>query len=156
MAATGAGAAAPNSAAVIMDGKSGANGASHDTPGASLGSGGGGLGCLCTGIGYGLNSPIIDVGRTPEPDFTDDLQLPLHRLGLPVTEVIAGFGNGGSRDDGSQNVFPMKMVTATGAVAVGVAVEPDWINRSTRALVSGESVHGSANGGAAAPVVPAG
>ena len=68
---------------------------------------------------------------------------------VPYTAGIAliGSGNGGSRDGGAGPAytgFPMKMVTATGAVAIGAAVEAGWVNRASRALVTGESVFGSA------------
>lgn len=59
---------------------------------------------------------------------------------------IGGAGNGGSRDAGAGPAFtgfPMKMVTAAGAVAIGAAVEAGWVNRAPRALVANESVFGS-------------
>lgn len=64
----------------------------------------------------------------------------------PYTAGIAlcGAGNGGSRDSGAETGFAMKMVTATGAVANGAAVEAGFVNRSGAAMVSGESVFGSA------------
>jgi len=42
-------------------------------------------------------------------------------------------------------------VTATGAVAIGAAVEAGWVNRAPRALVTGESVFGSSTAALAAP-----
>lgn len=71
----------------------------------------------------------------------------------------AGFGigmagQGGSRDAGAGPAFTgfaMKMVTATGAVANGAAVEAGFTNRSGVALVSGQSVFGSATAASAAP-----
>jgi len=74
----------------------------------------------------------------------------------PYTAGVAliGSGNGGSRDAGAGPAFtgfPMKMVTATGAVAIGAAVEAGWVNRAPRALVTGESVFGSSTAGLAAP-----
>jgi hypothetical protein len=67
----------------------------------------------------------------------------------PVVPYTAGFGicgagNGGSRDSGLNTGFGLKMVTATGAVANGAAVEAGWTNRSGVALVTGQSVFGSA------------
>jgi len=55
-------------------------------------------------------------------------------------------GQGGSRDGGTTpfTAFPCKMVTATGAVANGSAVETGWNNRSGVSIVSGQSVFGSA------------
>jgi len=66
---------------------------------------------------------------------------------------IGGFGNGGSRDAGAGPAFTgfsLKMVTATGAVATGAAVETGFLNRSGVALVSGQSVFGSSNTASAA------
>lgn len=58
--------------------------------------------------------------------------------------AICGAGNGGSRDSGADTGFPIKTVTATGAVANGAAVEAGYVNRSGVALVTGQSVFGSA------------
>jgi hypothetical protein len=69
--------------------------------------------------------------------------------------AIIGAGNGGSRDAGAGPAFtgfPLKMVTAAGAVAIGAAVETGFTNRSGVALVTGQSVFGS---DAAASAVPA-
>jgi hypothetical protein len=63
-------------------------------------------------------------------------------------------GNGGTRDAGAGPAFTgfgLKMVTAAGTVAVGAAVETGFVNRSTRSLVSGESVFGSSAAASAAP-----
>jgi len=60
--------------------------------------------------------------------------------------AICGAGQGGSRDGGAGPAFtgfPMKMVTAPGAVAIGAVIEAGWVNRSVRALVANESVFGS-------------
>lgn len=64
---------------------------------------------------------------------------------------ICGAGNGGSRDSGADTGFGLKMVTATGAVANGAAVEAGFVNRSGAALVTGQSVFGSATAAMAAP-----
>jgi hypothetical protein len=67
---------------------------------------------------------------------------------------ILGGGQGGSRDAGAGpnfTGFQMKMVTATAPVANGAAVEAGFINRSGVALVSGQSVFGSASAASAAP-----
>ena len=67
---------------------------------------------------------------------------------LPYTAGfgIGSAGNGGSRDAGAGPAFtgfPMKMVTAAGAVAPGAVVEAGFTNRSGVALVTGQSVFGS-------------
>jgi hypothetical protein len=61
-------------------------------------------------------------------------------------QPLLGFGNGASRDAGAGPAFtgfPIKMVTATGAVADGAAVEAGFVNRSGFAMVATQSVHGS-------------
>lgn len=68
---------------------------------------------------------------------------------------IAAFGNGASRDGGAGPAFTgfaIKMVTATGAVAPGAAVEAGFTNRSGLALTTGQSVFGSATAASDAPV----
>jgi hypothetical protein len=67
---------------------------------------------------------------------------------------IAAAGNGGSRDGGAGPAFtgfPLKSVTAVGAVANGAAVETNWQNRSGVALVAGQTVFGSGTAQLAAP-----
>jgi hypothetical protein len=66
----------------------------------------------------------------------------------PYTAGIAlcAAGNGGSRDAGAGPAFtgfPMKLVSATGAVANGAVVETGFVNRSGIALATGMSVFGS-------------
>ena len=59
--------------------------------------------------------------------------------------AICMAGNGGARDGGAGPAFtgfPVKTVTATGAVANGAAVEAGFTNRTNVALVSGQSVFG--------------
>ena len=66
---------------------------------------------------------------------------------------IGAAGNGASRDAGAGPAFtgfPIKTVTAAGAVATGAAVEAGFANRSGRALVTGESTFGSATAASAA------
>lgn len=66
---------------------------------------------------------------------------------------IAMAGNGGSRDAGAGPAFTgfqAKIVTATGAVATGAAVETGFLNRSGVALVANQSVFGSSNTASAA------
>jgi len=72
----------------------------------------------------------------------------------------AGFGigmggNGGSRDAGAGPAFtgfPIKTVTAVGAVANGAVVEAGFLNRSGAALIADQSVFGSSTTASAAPV----
>jgi hypothetical protein len=79
--------------------------------------------------------------------------------GVPVNtpyaaQPLLGFGNGASRDAGAGPAFTgfgMKMVTASGTVAEGSAVETGFTNRAGRSVVTGESVFGSAT--AASPAV---
>jgi hypothetical protein len=73
-----------------------------------------------------------------------------------VAQPLLGFGGGGSRDADAGagpafTGFATKAVTATGAVAVGAAVEAGWTNRTSYALESGKTVYGSAT--AASPAV---
>lgn len=68
-------------------------------------------------------------------------------------QPLLGFGDDGSRDAGAGPAytgFSIKMVTASGAVALDAAVEAGFLNRSARALVSGESVFGNSNVASAA------
>jgi hypothetical protein len=68
--------------------------------------------------------------------------------------AIAAAGNGGSRDAGAGpafTAFAMKMVTATGAVANGAAIEAGFLNRSNIAMVTGQSAFGSDAAALAAP-----
>jgi hypothetical protein len=67
---------------------------------------------------------------------------------------ILNAGGGGSRDAGAGPAFTgfsSKMVTAAGAVAIGAAIEAGFVNRSPRAMVTGESSFGSAVAASAAP-----
>lgn len=60
--------------------------------------------------------------------------------------AICGAGNGGSRDGGAGPAFLgffMKMVTATGTVANGAAIEAGFINRTGVSMASGQSAFGS-------------
>lgn len=59
---------------------------------------------------------------------------------------LLGFGEGGSRDAGAGPAFTgfdAKMVTATGAVAAGAAIEAGFLNRSGRNMTTGQSAFGS-------------
>jgi hypothetical protein len=135
-------------------------------------------GGLSTGIGFG-SPPIFgdtNVNGFSEGNFTDDYipgtDLPVGTTatdskcmyigggrseadGTPdpylAAEVgICMAGNGGSRDAGTAG-FPVKTVTAAGAVANGAAVETGFVNRSGVALVAGQSVFGSATAPNATP-----
>lgn len=67
---------------------------------------------------------------------------------------LLGFGNGGARDAGAGPAFTgfeAKMVTATGTVANGAAIETGFVNRSGISVVSGQSAFGSASAASAAP-----
>lgn len=67
--------------------------------------------------------------------------------------ALAGAGNGGSRDGGTGPAFTgffMKMVTATGTVANGAAIETGFTNRSGVSLASGQSCFGSSTAALAA------
>lgn len=69
--------------------------------------------------------------------------------------VILGAGQGGSRDGGAGPAFtgfPLKLVTAAGAVANGAVVETGFVNRSGGSLITGQSVFGSGSTASAAPV----
>jgi hypothetical protein len=75
---------------------------------------------------------------------------------VPYTAGVAllGAGNGASRDAGAGPAFtgfPLKMVTAAGAVAIGAAIEGTFINRSGAAMVLGQSAFGSSNTASAVP-----
>jgi hypothetical protein len=125
-------------------------------------------GGLCTGIGFG--SPPVFNNFTATRNFTDDYipgaDLPdastqsayllyigggkSDAAGVPVPYDVADLGlcmagQGGGRDGGTTPFtgFPVKSVTATGAVANGAAVETGFANRSGVSLVSGQSVFGS-------------
>lgn len=63
-----------------------------------------------------------------------------------AAQPILAFGNGASRDAGAGPAFTgfgMKMVTATGAVADGAAIEAGYTNRTGRAMVATDSAFGS-------------
>lgn len=68
---------------------------------------------------------------------------------------LLNFGGGNARDAGAGPTnftgFQCKMVTATGAVAVGAAVEAGFLNRTSFALNTGKSVFGVSNAASAAP-----
>ena len=99
---------------------------------------GGGRSELAAGTGAdGNGAPDNQIVSVPDP----------YTAGI----AICGAGNGGSRDSGANTGFALKMVTASGAVANGAAVEAGFVNRTGRALVAGDSVLGSASVALGAP-----
>jgi hypothetical protein len=116
----------------------------NDTPGTVPTYAAGGPPPLVASSAISSTRLYIGGGRSPAQD-------PVTHVGTPnpytAGIVILGSGNGGSRDAGSApnfTGFGMKMVTATGAVAIGAVVETGWVNRANRSLVANESIFGSA------------
>lgn len=144
-------------------------------------SGNASTGGLSTGIGFGsppiigLTAPASIVAAGFNDDYTPGITKPdgtasanssimyigggksdANGVSTPYTAGwgIGGAGQGGSRDAGAGPAytgFVTKMVTATGAVATGAAVETGYSNRSGSALVTGQSVFGSFGTASAAP-----
>lgn len=140
---------------------------------AGTASGNASTGALSTGIGFGsppvigLTAPqsIKDAGfdddETPgvtKPDNTASANSTIMYIGGGKSDATgapvpytAGFGigaagNGGARDAGAGPAFtgfPLKMVTATGSVANGAAIETNFQNRSNIAMTTGQSAFGS-------------
>jgi hypothetical protein len=137
-------------------------------------------GALSTGIGFGsppiigATAPASIVAAGFNDDYIPGVTKPdgtawTTSIGMYIgggksdaygvsSPYTAGFGigmagNSGSRDAGAGPAytgFSTKMVTATGAVANGAAVETGFTNRSGSALVSGQSVFGSSTTASAA------
>jgi hypothetical protein len=105
------------------------------------------------------NSTIMHIGggrMIANVDAVDKIARPFVPSPYTAGWGIGAAGNGGSRDAGAGPAFTgfrMKMVTATGAVASGAAVETGFINRSGVAMISGESVFASASAAAAVPAL---
>lgn len=162
---------------VMFDLLSGPKGSPFDKDAAGNATTGG----LSTGIGFGsppivgLTAPASIQAAGFTDDYTPGVTKPngvasadssimyigggrSNALGAP-NPYTAGFGmggagNGGSRDAGAGPAFTgflTKMVTATGAVANGAAIEAGWINRSGVAMTTGQSAFGSSNAASAAP-----
>jgi hypothetical protein len=161
---------------VLFDLLSGPKGSPLDKDSTGLASTGG----LNTGLGFGsppvigLTAPasILASGFTDDytpgvtkPDGTAATDSTLMYIGggksnaLGVsTPYTAGFGigaagNGGSRDAGAGPAFtgfPLKMVTAAGAVATAAVIETGFVNRSGVALTTGQSTFGSGSTASAA------
>ena len=155
---------------VNLDLLSGPKGSPFDKDAAGNASTGG----LSTGIGFGsppvigLTAPASILAAGFSDDYVPGVSLPNNTLSpnstimyigggrsdntanaLP-TPYTTGFGigaagQGGSRDAAGSQGFKSKMVTATGAVANGVAIEAGFINRSGVAMVTGQSAFGSSN-----------
>lgn len=109
------------------------------TPGVTLPSGVAATSSILVAIGGGKSTACVD-GIAPTVPYTAGFQ-------------ILGFGNGGSRDAGAGPAFTgfgAKMVTATGAVANGVAIETGFLNRSGLPMTTGQSAFGSATAASAA------
>ncbi len=168
-AATNTGGNPSAGALVLFHPLSGPDGSPLDKDGAGLAS----TGALNTGIGFGsppvigLTAPasIKEAGfnddYTPgltKPDGTSVANSTLIAIGggksdatgapVPYTAgfALCAAGQGVSRDGGAGPAFtgfPLKMVTAAGAVAANAVVETGFTNRSGVALVTGQSVFGS-------------
>ena len=162
---------------VIFDLLSGPKGSPKDKDQAGNAS----TGALSTGLGFGgghivgVTAPasIQAAGFTDDytpgvtkPDGTASANSTLmyigggksNNLGAPVPYVagfgIGGAGNGGSRDAGAGPAFTgfnEKMLTATGGVANGAAIEAGFVNRTGLAMLIGQSAFGSATAASAAP-----
>lgn len=153
---------------VLMSPFSGPKGSPKDTDAAGNASTGG----LSTGIGFGSppvigpTAPASIVAAGFNDDYVPGVTKPdgnasanstlvaigggkSDATGAPVP-YTAGFalvaaGQGASRDGGAGPAytgFPLKMVTASGSVANGAAVETGFANRSGAAIASGQSVFG--------------
>ena len=161
---------------VIFDALSGPKGSPFDKDGSppnNCSTGG-----LSNGIGFGsppvigLTAPASIVAAGFNDDYTPGVTKPdgtaattsilmyigggkSDAAGLPVPYTagfgICGAGNGGSRDSGANTGFGLKMVTAAAGVANGAVIETGFVNRSGVALVTGQSVFGSASAANAAP-----
>lgn len=158
---------------VLMDPLSGPKGSPLDRDTTGNASTGG----LNTGIGFGA---LINGGAAAIPlagytdDYTPGVTKPdgtagnstllyigggksdANGLSVPYTAGVGlvGAGQGTTRDGGAGPAFTgfgVKMVTAAGSVATGAVVETGFVNRSGVALVSGQSVFGSASAASAAP-----
>ena len=116
-----------------------------DTVGITLPNGVASTTAILTAIGGGKS--II----TPGPGNTG---LGVSTVSPYVAQPLLGFGAGSSRDAGAGPAFTgfaTKMVTATGAVADGAAIEAGFTNRTGVAMVNTQSAFGSAT--AASPAV---
>lgn len=129
-------------------------------------------GALNTGIGFGPATKVAGGGIDEiKPDFNDNytpgVTMPdgttaateavLTAIGggksdengvsVPyAAQPLLAFGNGGSRDAGAGPAFTgfgTKLVTATGAVANGSAIETGFTNRSGVTMAAGQSQFGS-------------
>jgi len=106
---------------------------------------------ILTAIGGGKTTLVDGTG----PDGNGTPAGTLYPSTAPyAAQPILMAGQGGSRDAGAGPAytgFGTKTVTATAGVANGAAVETGFLNRSGVALVTGQSVFGSAT--AASPAV---
>lgn len=101
------------------------------------------------GLSSMANSTLVAIGGGKSTACVDGI--------APTTPYTAGFslcayGGGSARDaTPAGSGFATKLVTATGAVAVGAVIETGFNNRSDRALVTGESTFGIATASNAVP-----
>lgn len=108
------------------------------TPGVTLPNGTAATLAILTAIGGGKSTAAVN-GVAPTVPY--------------AVQPLLGFGNGGSRDAGAGPAFtgfPVKMVTAAGAVAVGAVIETGFVNRGEAAMVTGDSLFGSSTTASAA------
>lgn len=108
------------------------------TPGVTLPGGTAATTAILTAIGGGKSTAAAN-GIAPTVPY--------------LVQPLLGFGNGGSRDAGAGPAFTgfgSKMVTATGAVANGAAIEAGFVNRSGVGMVTGQSAFGSSTTASAA------
>jgi len=116
-----------------------------ETPGVTLPNNTAATTAILTAIGGGRS--VI----TPGPGNTG---LGVSTVSPYVAQPLLAFGAGSSRDAGAGPAFTgfaTKMVTATGAVADGAAIETGFTNRTGVAMIATQSAFGSAT--AASPAV---
>jgi len=106
-----------------------------------------------TGLAPDARLLAIGGGRsiiTPGPGNTG---LGVSTVSPYAVQPLLGWGAGSSRDAGAGPAFtgfPVKMVTAAGAVAIGAAIETGFVNRTEAAMVATDSAFGSSTTASAA------
>jgi len=110
------------------------------TPGVTRPNGVAATEAILTAIGGGKSGPATSGAAATTPY---------------VAQPLLGFGAGGSRDAGAGPTvftgFGVKMVTASGSVAGGAAIETGFLNRTGVTMTTGQSAFGGSN--AASPAV---